>query len=1829
MQRAALLGCVALASLAAAGAADEAANFDQAVRLEAEGKLAEAVLAYAAIAGAQHHAARLAREKPAECLAALDREGARLPKLSVELLRAEVDLAQGRKAEAMAGYRRAAASLAGGGAGTPAYLVEPSGDVEAGVSGRGPLAPFTAGPGSHRDNWLIRRFIALEAWDDAAGEFARVWKLHRERTEPYATVLTEYAAGVAVAGQLRLARPAGFDGKGLQFAIEYAYFLKQRGQPDAAAKILLEPLLIMDMDRNPNRATPGEVLTEEQAKNYRRGPGGHIHRRFHGFTAGMARKEYIRLAYGFMKSAGREEELTAALEKQVQQPVNRARRVLAAVRLHQNQPEAALGLELAYVEAGGFDRFCAAFRRGLIYEEFNKLAEASQAYEQVLSLEYPRAAGKVDESARPALPEPDEETQAHAAMSQMFVQTDWPRGPAAGPALKGDARNRLTRLYRALGRNDRLRETATRRLEENPNLLGQPAALEDVLRQFALEKREEDLATWARGRLETTRDALPRAGLYWLLKDYQNCAAELGRAAKKGVPNLLDSWREPFRRAGTDKLRLLLLEYVEANPKDARARLELLDTEDRLDDAKLIPALEALLETDAAFAFQRGKGSYNPTRFRDCYDLAYRLLRLYEKNAKQAELRALGLRLAKGDKPFGQWWKLDEEEVGYRDENRWPEDLSAALAVVIRNADAELLAEMQRLWVRLPDFPAQRQLARRQGAAWAAQDLPVFGWANLPVGLQAIASLDNVADLACDAEYLYAAHPWGVAVYDHQGRGVTRVALGHPVAALACAHSLVWAGTENGLFRIQPKTWQTMRVALDGDVPDSERRMRSGDPRAHYYHSGVLTLEPDGEYLWIGLRRNIQRLHVPGLALRAYSYRELGITSWRRWEWILCEPDYVWADTRDAGLRRYDRKTESWQTIEHLGNRVRLIGPVGERFFVSVYLNDKLRARAAVLDRRTLEASVIPIEDREPGREHCINGPFVFCGTCQGKSVFSGDGTKFLLDEQRMKLRPLSELTGGAEGHIESPVPAGLSTGKWARRSGGRITCDDDTTHRHLVGGRLFLTGEWTFLPMPGGGGALGGTLPADTLAGDERWDGSGGLYLLAPRGRLAPVSGRAYADAMRGEAVFSALPAGDAVWLCTDCGLALLNKDGRVQACFSRQDGLCANRVTGGVSVGEKLYFATGWGDHGGGLAVFEPAVSVFTARFQADGLATDKLANVAAKDGVLELTYDYEYGRGGDYRYRLFPPGFYDPRTGEVRSGGAARFVGDDREVPGRGGTRQPRAQMPVLGGELMSTVEHAGKRYLCGSRGLLIAAAAPPALVFEELAVTLQSDPYVRLKEEADRARVAIRTVSDLAQYAASPNPFIRQNALRHARAAEKDPACVPIAAGLVEDPEPDVRIEALRLLGRLRDPAGLPAARKALADASKAVRREAALASARLGEAPPLKMIEEIWEESRARRGGDMLDWYEALAPLATPELFGVFLRYPLVNDNYEPRQRVFRVLGETLRKRPEAAEVLLRARNTPEMTASNFSAVSFAAEVFRHAGRDERLLKRLEEALRDADRVIRSNAARALGALGDPAFAPLLLKALDLESGLARRSIVWALGRLKSREALPKLAELYVQAKNDEKRRSGGGYRAAQAQAEMQAQYESLGKVEDVGADWDELKSAARAAPLKPREQEELLEVRHVLEAVAAIGPEAAQDFYRRLAGEKDTDARLEAAQRLAECAPADVGENVRLLRNLLGDDEDHVRAHAAAGLLMLGQTDVQGQVLAALGDQDRWRRERMLRALLRVPGDKLGFARELIEKLAVEEARSGRSSYERPAQRLAEKFTQPAPRKTR
>jgi hypothetical protein len=213
------------------------------------------------------------------------------PKLRARLLliRGDLQLAGGDKSGALESYRQVGAAYAG----SVEYPAEPVRWPQFLMMAQTPDGAVRES-GSHRDNWLIRRFIALEAWPEAEAEFERMWRVHATR------------------------RPnESYFALALQFTLDYAFFLKKRNKPDRAVAVLEEQMLRLDLDR---------------LQDYS-GLAG----------AGITAASFLSAAYGEFVEAGREPQLESTIEKDARPAM---KRVLAWILLHRGDTAAAIAKEI-------------------------------------------------------------------------------------------------------------------------------------------------------------------------------------------------------------------------------------------------------------------------------------------------------------------------------------------------------------------------------------------------------------------------------------------------------------------------------------------------------------------------------------------------------------------------------------------------------------------------------------------------------------------------------------------------------------------------------------------------------------------------------------------------------------------------------------------------------------------------------------------------------------------------------------------------------------------------------------------------------------------------------------------------------------------------------------------------------------------------------------------------------------------------------------------------------------------------------------------------------------------------------------------------------------------------------------------------------------------------------------------------------------------------------------------------------------------------------------------------------------------------------------------
>jgi tetratricopeptide (TPR) repeat protein len=1812
-----------LASFLVAGLhAAEASDFAVGQKALQEGRLEEAFSAFLQVPGAEHLAIRVARPKAAEFLNLLATASSNLPPARVQLIEGDLQLALGKKDVALRCYRTAALKL-------PAreYPVEPPTIGNTVYSYRGddrPVHAFEAGPGSHRDNWLLRRFIALEAWEDASREFVRICNVHCQNTKPHVQVHI-YVDKVSVTNRVWVT-PCGFDGRALQFALDYAYFLKQRGDTNAALTVLLEPLLAMDMDRLPTgRETtlaPGENISLGENMSLPERYVSVLRNRGSPWTlarAGISRKEYIRLAYGEFKGAGQVEQLDKAFGKMIAERANWLRRVWARIRLHEGLLNEAVALERAYIETAHFDPVSTAIRMGQVYEDVGRTVEAAAEYEKALTLAFVPPV---------SLPDEDEEAVQNSMTSQMPALFLIPgRGSVnAQESIHRDLLSRLQRLYSSLGKSDRAMEVSLRLMEGSEHEMGSLQTLEQTVSRFRTAGKEAEIMAWIATRSSLTNTPPHvRANLRWLQGDKEGTITAIAEGVARKPNNFaytIAEWKERFRNAGIEPYRRLLQALVEANPLDMQTQLERLDALGRLDTPDIIPVLEKLLESDALPAFQRGKGAHNRTQFRNYPDLAYRLLRLYERHPGHEEkLLSLGFRMLEGEEPFSlkasalSNYRANWNNSIYGEVQAVEDTLQGLYVFLTHLKEKRDIERAARLIEKSGCIPLLNQVNRLRADQKRPRLDPASGHslvrnavkvrtAELPAGVRVLSNRDDVRAIAPDATWgndggrVWIGTSWGLVRYCDTGKAldVLQIPTGAGVTTFCDTPSGLYVGTRDGLFRLDD-VWgeQPCLIRVGVEKADGKERDRiektieiSGQTRTDRIHEvfPVSSLRWWNAALWVCSNNGSIYRYDP--KTKASLYLEGG--------GLIVGCGKLWGEKSF-----YDPVAEEFKAIDVNHKQWHIIGATEHEVWADAYVNNELRHRPAILDPETFAFTVLPISGL--GRsDELQNSDFRLLGESNGVVWLAGNNPNIVVTYNR-KTKTLRKTA--------DPVPADLS-----RLAGEHIA----SALAHV---KLALSGDRgpTFCSVPAGGGRLlvGASLirewQEDNLGYDDNTgmshhiqDLEGGLFLVDPAAGTWSKIGT-QDEELSDFYVKRCVRDNDRLYVCSNGGVTILSlPDGKIIGRITVSDGLPSNKVEDVARIGDRLYLACELGDDGGGLAVMDLKTGLIQTLSKSDGLKCNKIKRLRVEGDRLHILYGTiysvrAYGTSleksvvapvSEEVKKRWPSTHPDDRASTFRSSILNTKTGllseGDEILPSSPPPGLNGETMPILGGYPLFSDFHAGNlTILAGTHGMMLSTTSLTGLLArtwpEEAVVTARSARQQQVEESLQRPMTL-----DLAAALNDPNPFYRTRVAASLLGKEPGIAVqIPALIHMVDSPEIRERCTALFLLSTATPtPDILATYEKLLKDRDASIRGFAALQLCKNDRIPDLEILREVIQrdheysnfpfgiDSTIGCAVDRDNLYIALASQATAPIFALVLGSPPSVSDYEPQVALLKQFAASLNRHPEAAEVLLAAHDAPHIQQK----VPFVTAVFGYAGKSQ--VPQLHAALKSKDRVVRSNAARACGAIDDPSSIPLLLKALDMESGLARASIVIALGKLNAKEAMPRLTELYIDAQNDEKRRRGSGFMAQQIAVVHKAQYDSIRNLDALSGDWDEIKQSSLASPADPREGEELLSPDIILSAVAKIGPSAARDFYRMLAGGKDTSGRVQAALHLAGGEEADREANVAILKNLLSDDDEPVKITAAVSLLVCGEEVAKRPLLEWLESGSLWTKRRVVMELLRV-----------------------------------------------
>jgi hypothetical protein len=257
--------------------------------------------------------------------------------------------------------------------------------------------------------------------------------------------------------------------------------------------------------------------------------------------------------------------------------------------------------------------------------------------------------------------------------------------------------------------------------------------------------------------------------------------------------------------------------------------------------------------------------------------------------------------------------------------------------------------------------------------------------------------------------------------------------------------------------------------------------------------------------------------------------------------------------------------------------------------------------------------------------------------------------------------------------------------------------------------------------------------------------------------------------------------------------------------------------------------------------------------------------------------------------------------------------------------------------------------------------------------------------------------------------------------------------------------------------------------------------------------------------------------------------------------FAPGQEGARVLSRALDGDPGLVRRLLD-RPWDDQRLGNETALPRA--LFWHA--DRQTVAVLRDALSGSPHAhVRANAACACGLAREPSAAPYLRRALGDESTSVRLQAALALARLGDTYASPAVARWLHDTQEPAPGSDLGEARFPEFRAEVREQYEQMGaRIGDGNA-------CPRALPppyTLPREK-----VREsLLGALRNLGPEHAQDFYRRLASSAIGAERAQAAEQLGWALGRDWPASTAVLRHLSADPEFEVRIRATLGLVRAG-----------------------------------------------------------------------------
>lgn len=1380
----------------------------------------------------------------------------------------------------------------------------------------------------------------------------------------------------------------------------------------------------------------------------------------------MKVEQFIKISYGLFKLDNNEDELFNHL---AQSKNKSAELILAKIQAQLGNQDKALEIAVKHAHTLELTPDKLAFHLGMTYHYFAKYEEAIVELEKFM---------KLKELADDKKKMPSNVLLDDQSIRQNLFQTN----------------TTLQECYLATHNTPKLIEAKLAALESQHYQHYQiPGDLVSI-KAFAIKSNHAEIFNdWASDTLnDEEASLLVKAHVAHIIGDVAQMLKHSKEAALKGSLYDYTQWGRFYTELGkrAEWIAILRERYLNANEdRKLIAQRDLIKfLSDEATDAEIISFYENVLASDESFSHEV---NYNFAAFH--FDgkghVTNRLLRLYHRNNLLAQFDALAIKVANSEK---------FEPETYINAN----DSETALAFYISKSNkSKILALKQQLnpekWhrtIKLID--------------WTLAGGVNFDIKNKPKNdliktneFSVIASDQNVRDIARNKTYIFTAHPYGIAVYDHSGKQHKRIYVPNNPHHLTVNENHLWIGTEKGVYQLDLKSWELSRLDLNENIPNID----SDDEIS----LEITALALQNDLLWIGSNSSVFKYDTANKEIQIYTnielgYREGGNGDWNRF--MFQKSGHVWVSGRDEATRRYDSETDTWLIT------LPLIGIINDRVWLSQHINQRLNERPALFDDYNLTTKPCRILRNSP-----VTSDW-------GKSLeelhISGE-----IDNQ-----PVFYSTRGGtvyyqylpQTHELKPFPENWDPNTMKSLNITESEYEDKETIEYSNGA---IKNEWlTWLRLSDNSILKGFKYSINTTL-PHIWPieiDKIGLHLYKDR----KYSHRISNSGIYGSAIFELLETNQGVWIGTDTGLSLVTKEGALIANYTTDHGLPEGRCTSAVEIDGTCYFAFNGGSKEGGLAYIEKNSSRFHTLTDLEGLSNNRINHLKKEETQLKITYgtiDYS----PDFK---FAPTMLD----------TAKMKFSKRSIATEITTRDKDEELPKMPHELGLKIGEKiinGRTWIYGNEAVIIPHVSAAKNNYNLIPVKLVESEQLKLHAHA--VKIDEEDKLTLKEKLEHPNHYLVEEALSMTSLPENITELTPLLISLVKSPYKGIQTKAAKILLQLESKESINALMEQMNSKNAEVKYFAIITAAKYAKKLPIEelttYLRPYFYRSYTENSGDILKRLLARGELTDKDTIRVLLKYPESGNigwnQSEPKS--YPEFSKIISGKPELIAELLKADHIYSYKNDNRR---FMFDLFREV--DKSVLPILHDALKSKDRIVAANAALACAAIGEKDSIPHLIKALKIESALTQHSVITALSLLKAEEAIPHLLSINRILRQNVINSTSYSAFAMNCRGHFEIDKNANNPI--TIKDEFQLPVHSPALAQEYRDSEMTTDLETIFDALKVLAPEKTQAYFR----EHITSAPYCCGKTLALLKLAqgeDIKENIKFLNNISLTEPDDVK----------------------------------------------------------------------------------------